>query len=99
MVQILNVAGKEIERAKGEVWEVGSLQYFKLHGYQTVKWGKQETIPKSIYHQSKIAPQSRLIWSCVGATPSIYNHNQNQMLCNALCSPARKIKASIKVTV
>lgn len=95
MVQILNMAGKGIDRAKGEVL-VGSLQYFKLHGYQTVKWGKQETIPKSIYRQTKIAPQSRLIWSCVGATPSICN--QNQMLCNALCSPARKIKASIKVT-
>lgn len=89
MEQILNMSGKGIERAMGEV--VGSLQYFKLHGYQTVKWRRQETIPKkNIYHQTKIAPQPRLIWSCAGATPSIYS--TIRIKCYATFSAALRVK-------
>lgn len=41
-----------VEGGGGGGW---GYKYFKLHGYQTVKWrGKQEALPKSVYHHTKI---------------------------------------------
>lgn len=93
MVQILNMAGEGIEQTGGGGGEFYNI--LKRHGYRTVKWGKARSNTKKHTSPDRNRTQSLLISNCVCATPSIYN--QNQMLCNALCSSARKIKASIKV--
>lgn len=94
MVQILNMAGEGIER-RSRGGGGGGYNILKLHGYRTVKWGKARNNTKKQTSPDRNLAQPLLISNCVCATPSIYN--QNEMLCNALCSSARKIKASIKV--